>query len=297
MKTEKNILFAFILNLSFSLFEFFGGIFTNSVAILSDSIHDMGDALSIGISFFLEKKSKKKPDNNYTYGYIRYSVLGGLITTVILLVGSILVIYHAIGRIIHPTPVNYQGMIMFAIIGVVTNFIAAFLTREGDSINQKSVNLHMLEDVLGWFVVLIGAIIMNFTDIRILDPIMSIGVALFILINAFKNLKLILDLFLEKTPQNIDINHLKEHLKSIEGVDDVHHIHIWSMDGFNNYATMHIVTKSTDVKSIKGKIRDELKEHGIFHAILETENEACEDIECNPNLNTELNSSHFHHHH
>ena len=150
MKTEKNILFAFILNLAFSIFEFFGGIFTNSVAILSDSIHDMGDAVSIGVSFFLEKKSKKKPDNNYTYGYIRYSVLGGLITTVILLAGSILVIYNAMGRIINPVEVNYKGMIIFAIIGVVMNFIATYLTREGDSINQKSVNLHMLEDVLGW---------------------------------------------------------------------------------------------------------------------------------------------------
>ena len=293
MKTEKNILFAFILNLAFSIFEFFGGIFTNSVAILSDSIHDMGDALSIGISFFLEKKSKKKPDNNYTYGYIRYSVLGGLITTVILLVGSILVIYNAIGRIINPVEVNYKGMIIFAIIGVVMNFIAAYLTREGDSINQKSVNLHMLEDVLGWVVVLIGAIIMNFTDIKIIDPIMSIGVALFILINTLKNLKQILDLFLEKTPQNINIEKLKEDLQKINGVNDIHHIHIWSIDGYNNYATMHIVTKSNNIKKIKEEIRKKLTEHGICHSILETEDEVCEDIECNPNLYTEDR----HHHH
>ena len=296
MKTEKNILFAFILNLSFSIFEFIGGIFTGSVAILSDSIHDLGDALSIGISFFLEKKSKKKPDNKYTYGYIRYSVLGGLITTVILLVGSILVIYNAIGRIITPVEVNYKGMIIFAIIGLVTNFIAAYLTKEGDSINQKSVNLHMLEDVLGWAIVLIGAIIMNFTDIKIIDPIMSIGVALFILINTFKNLKQILDLFLEKTPQNIDIEHLKKHLQEIDEVDDIHHIHVWSIDGFNNYATMHIVTKANDLKKIKEEIREELKEHGICHAILETEDEACQDVECNPNLNIEGGHHHHHHH-
>ena len=295
MKTEKNILFAFILNLAFSIFEFFGGILTNSVAILSDAIHDMGDALSIGISFFLEKKSKKKPDNNYTYGYVRYSVLGGLITTVILLVGSILVIYNAIGRIINPVEVNYKGMIIFAIIGVVMNFIAAYLTREGDSINQKSVNLHMLEDVLGWVVVLIGAIIMNFTDIKIIDPIMSIGVALFILINTLKNLKQILDLFLEKTPQNINIEKLKEHLQEIDGVNDIHHIHVWSIDGYNNYATMHIVTKSSDINTIKKEIRKELAEHGICHAILETEDEACDDVDCKPNLNIE--NTHHHHHH
>ncbi len=295
MKTEKNILFAFILNLAFSIFEFFGGIFTNSVAILSDSIHDMGDALSIGISFFLEKKSKKKPDNNYTYGYVRYSVLGGLITNVILLVGSLLVIYNAVLRIIEPAEVNYKGMIIFAIIGVVMNFIAAYLTREGNSINQKSVNLHMLEDVLGWVVVLIGAIVMNFTDIKILDPLMSIGVALFILINTLKGLKQILDLFLEKTPQDINIVDLKEHLQKIDGVNDIHHIHVWSIDGYNNYATMHIVTKSSDISKIKKEIRKELEEHGICHAILETEDEACDDVDCKPNLNIE--PPHHHHHH
>ena len=295
MKTEKNILFAFILNLSFSIFEFFGGLFTNSVAILSDSIHDMGDALSIGISFFLEKKSKKKPDNKYTYGYTRYSVLGGLITTVILMVGSILVIYNAIGRIINPVAVDYHGMMLFAIIGVITNFVAAYLTKEGDSINQKSVNLHMLEDVLGWVVVLAGAIIMNYTDISILDPIMSIGVAVFILINTLRNLKEILDLFLEKTPSNIDIDKIKEHLLEIDGIEDIHHIHVWSIDGYNNYATMHIVSKSEDIKTIKQKIREELEEHGICHAILETEEEACSEKECHPNLHHE--EGHNHHHH
>ena len=184
MKTEKNILIAFLLNISFSIFEFFGGIITNSVAILSDSIHDLGDAISIGISYFMERKSKKPGDNNYTYGYVRYSVLGGVITTSILLVGSILVIISATKRLINPVEVNYNGMIIFAIIGVILNYIAAYVTKEGDSINQKSVNLHMLEDVLGWIVVLIGAIIMNFTDIRILDSIMSIGVAIFILFNS-----------------------------------------------------------------------------------------------------------------
>ena len=294
MKTEKNILIAFLLNLSFSIFEFFGGIFTKSVAILSDSIHDLGDALSIGISYFLEKKSKKKADNKHTYGYIRYSVLGGVITTTILLVGSILVIIGAVKRLFNPVEVNYSGMIIFAVIGVILNFIAAYVTREGDSLNQKSVNLHMLEDVLGWVIVLIGAIVMKFTDIRVLDSIMSIGVALFILINAIKNLKVVLDLFLAKTPEDIDIEELKEHLLEIEGVDDVHHIHVWSMDGYNNYATMHIVTKAKDIKKLKHEIREELEGHKIVHSILETEDEACDDKECHVEPHHE---EHHHHHH
>lgn len=294
MKTEKNILIAFILNLAFSIFEFIGGTITGSVAIVSDAIHDIGDALSIGISFFLERKSKKEPDEKYTYGYVRYSVLGGFITTSILLVGSILVIIGAVKRIQNPVEIHYDGMILFAIVGTVTNFLAAYFTREGDSINQKSVNLHMLEDVLGWVVVLIGAFIMKFTDITLIDSFMSIGVALFIFYHAFKNLREITVLFLEKTPVNIDIGELKEHVLKIEDVIDVHHIHVWSIDGNTNFATMHVVTKRVDAK-IKTAIREEMLEHGISHVTieLETEEEKCQYCDCHIDTNTK---SHHHHH-
>ena len=198
MKTERNILIAFILNLFFSAFELFGGIFTGSVAIVSDALHDIGDAMSIGVSYFLEKKSKREPDDVFTYGYMRYSVLGSLITTAILLFGSCAVIYNAVDKLIHPTEIHYSGMILFAIVGVIVNAAAAFFTREGDSLNQKAVNLHMLEDVLGWIVVLLGAIVMRFTDLTVIDPVMSICVAIFIFMNAVKNMKEILNLFLEK---------------------------------------------------------------------------------------------------
>ena len=294
MKTEKNILIAFLLNIGFSIFEFIGGTITNSVAIISDSIHDMGDALSIGISYFLEKISKKKPDNKYTYGYIRYSVIGSIITTTILLIGSIFVIYNAILRIINPVDINYNGMIIFALVGAIVNFMAAYFTKDGDSLNQKAVNLHMLEDVLGWIVVFIGAIIMRFTDIKIIDPILSIFVALFIFKNAFKNLKIIIDLFLEKTPNNIDINELKEHLLKIEGINDIHHIHIWSIDGYKTLATLHVVTNEDNHK-IKELVKEELKEHGIDHITIEIENtnEEC----CDETCNVELTHNHTHHHH
>lgn len=296
MKTEKNILIAFLLNLLFSIIEFIGGAITNSFAIISDSIHDMGDAMSIGVSFFLERKSTKSPDNKYTYGYIRYSVLGSIITTFILLGGSVLVIYNAIGRLVNPVEINYNGMIGFAVLGVSINFLAAYFTKEGDSLNQKSVNLHMLEDVLGWVVVLAGAIIMRFTDIKIIDPILSIGVAIFILINSLKTLKEVVDLFLEKTPNNIDIEEIKEHLLEIKGVIDVHHIHIRSIDGFNNYATMHIVVDG-DYKQIKDKIKEKLEEHGIAHTTIEFEgkDEKCKSEKCE--VKKSSNSHHHHHHH
>ncbi len=297
MKTERNILIAFILNFAFSIFEFIGGFFTGSVAIVSDAVHDIGDAASIGASYFLEKKSKKQPDEHFTYGYTRYSVIGSVLTTLILLVGSVLVIYNAIVRIINPTPINYDGMILFAIIGAAVNFLAAFFTRKGDSLNQKAVNLHMLEDVLGWLVVLAGAVVMRFTDIAIIDPLMSIGVAIFIFVNAIRNLKEALDLFLEKTPHGIDVHEICEHLCHIEGVQDVHHVHVWSMDGHNNYATLHVVADG-DAHHIKEAIRKELAEHGIAHATLELEEpgEHCHEQNCTVH-HTEGGHHHHHHHH
>ncbi|MBO7522985.1 MAG: cation transporter, partial [Bacteroidales bacterium] len=212
MKTERNIFIAFVLNLFFSVFELFGGLFTGSIAILSDSLHDFGDALSIGVSYYLEKKSKREPDEKYTYGYIKYSVIGSVITTTILLAGSIFVIIESIKRLINPVEINYNGMLLIAVFGVIVNLVATYYTREGDSLNQKAVNLHMLEDVLGWVVVLTGAIVMKFTSVSIIDPILSILVALFILYNAFKNMKEVLNLFLERTPEDVDIKELKEHL-------------------------------------------------------------------------------------
>ena len=295
MKTEKNILTAFILNISFSILELLGGIFTNSISIMSDAVHDFGDALSIGISLILEKISKKKPDEKYTYGYARYSVLGALITTIVLTVGSIFVILGGINRILNPVTINYNGMIIFAIFGVVINFLAAYFTREGDSINQKAVNLHMLEDVLGWVVVLIGSILMKFTNISLVDSIISIGIAIFILINAFKNLKDILDLFLEKTPKDISVEEIKKHLLEMKEILDVHHIHIWSMDGVTNYSTMHIVTEENNAKELKKKIRKEMNELGISHTTIEIENknDDCEEKECKVKTNKEA----YHHHH
>ena len=299
MNSQRNILIAFLLNLLFSVFEFLGGLFTGSVAIASDALHDLGDALSIGVSYFLERKSKTKPDSTHTYGYGRYSVLGGLITTVILVVGSVLVIIHAVQRLLHPAAIHYDGMILFAVVGVAVNSLAVFFTRDGKSLNQKAVNLHMLEDVLGWVVVLVGAVVIKFTRWTFIDPLLSVGVAVFILIHAFENLKTVLDLFLEKTPQGICREELKEQLKQIPGVLDIHHIHLWSIDGLNHSATMHVRTEE-DPHIIKEAIREKLAHYGIGHATLELEpaDEPCHGEKCRTvPAQHHCHHSHHHHHH
>ncbi len=297
MKSQKRILIAFVLNLFFAIFEFVGGALTGSVAIITDSVHDLGDSMSIGISYFLEKKSQKEPNDKYTFGYLRYSVLGSLIMTVILIVGSVLVIIKACDRFFNPVEINYNGMLIFAVFGVAVNLVAAIATRSGDSLNQKAVSLHMFEDVLGWAIVLIGAILMKFTNITYIDSIMSIGVSIFLLVNAFKNFKEILDIFFEKTPDGINVEDLKHHLKEIAGVLDIHHLHLRTLDGFNHIATLHVVTAS-DPAIIKKAVKEELLEHGISHTTVEIESpeEKCEDLVCTPK-HTEHKHSHHHGHH
>ena len=298
MKSEKKILVAFLLNLAFSIFEFVGGAITGSVAIVSDAIHDLGDAGSLGVSYFLEKKSKEKSNEIYTYGYGRYSVLGALITNLILLAGSGIVIYNAIDRILHPVEMHYDGIIIFAVVGVLVNLLAASLTHEGHSLNQKAVNLHMIEDVLGWLVVLVGAVIMRFTDWAILDPLMSIGMAIFILANVTKNLKEICEIFLEKIPNGISVEEIREHISEMNGVLDVHHIHIWSMDGYHGYATMHVVTDE-EPHQVKERVKAELKKHGIVHTTieLETSTEFLHKRKYHLESYEHLGHCHHHHHH
>ena len=270
MKIERNILVAFLLNLGFSIFEFFGGVLTGSVAILSDAVHDLGDALGIGVSWFLEHKSHRQADGTYTYGYARFSVLGSVFTCGILLLGSVGVIVSAVGRLMNPVPIHYDGMILFAVVGVVVNAIAAFVTREGDSLNQKAVNLHMLEDVLTWVVVLVGAVVMRYTDLTVLDPLVSIGVAVYIFVHAVGHLGEAVNIFLEKVPAGFSVAAVKERVASLEGVSDAHHIHLRSIDGYTHAATLHIVTDS-DPTAIKETVRTALYEMGIAHVTVEVE--------------------------
>ena len=277
MQTQRNILIAFLLNLGFSVFEFFGGVFTGSVAILSDAVHDLGDAAGIGVSWFLERKSKRSADDTYTYGYARFSVLGSVFTCGILLVGSVGVVVSAVGRLMNPVPIHYDGMILFAVVGVAVNLTAAFVTRHGESLNQKAVNLHMLEDVLTWVVVLIGAAVMRFTDWTILDPLVSIGVAVYIFIHAIGHLREAADIFLEKVPDGYSVEGVCQAVMTVEGVIDAHHIHVRSIDGYTHAATLHVVSERTDAIAAVTAV---LGEMGIPHVTVQVEREVCPQTAC-----------------
>jgi len=303
-KSSKNIFLAFILNLIFSIIEFVGGIFTNSISIISDSIHDLGDAISIAVSWILEKKSEKKPDEKYTFGYARYSILGALITSTILLLGSVVMIYNAIPRIINPVEVNYNGMIVFGIFGVLINGIGAVITSRSNKLNEKTVSLHMFEDVLGWIAVFISSIIMKIFDLAIIDPILSIFITLYILWHVIRNYKSIFSIFLQKAPGNIEFEEFKDKvLEKNKEIKNIHHTHIWTLDGVNTYISLHVVISNevtiNDIIRIKKEIKHEAQHNSIYHTIIEIEfeDEVCDDRECNVKINNDLLNLHHHHNH
>ncbi|UII21229.1 cation diffusion facilitator family transporter [Fulvivirga ligni] len=281
-----NIKTAFFLNLGFTILELVGGILTNSVAILSDALHDLGDSLSLGLSWYFQNLSSKGRDKKFSYGYKRFSLLGAIINSAVLLTGSIIIIYEAIPRILNPEQPSTKGMIALAIVGILVNGAAVLKLRKGSSINEEVVSLHLLEDVLGWVAVLIGAIVMHFVDAPVIDPILSLGIAAFILFNVFKNLKKSFTIVLQGTPSNIDIALITKKIEALDDVKEVHDCHLWTMDGEYNIFSAHLVvphkTTVDELAEMKKSVRTILEEMGIAHATLEfeTQEEPCSLANC-----------------
>ena len=273
--STKNIRIAFVLNLAFTIIEIVGGIFTNSMAILSDALHDLGDSFTLGLTWYLEKVSGRSRTPSFSYGYRRFSLLGALISSVVLLFGSILILARSIPRIINPEPVDAKGMIFFAVLGIIVNGLAMLRLRGGKSLNAQVVAWHLIEDVLGWVAVLIMSIVLLFTDLYILDPIFSILITCFVLYNVIKNLRKTLALFLQAVPENMDLEMIENRLLAIDNVCSSHHTHIWSMDGEHHVLTTHLVveedTSQDEVLCIKEDINQLSKEMGFLHTTVEIE--------------------------
>ena len=279
---DGNIRLAFFLNLSFTIIELVGGIFTNSIAIISDAVHDFGDSLSLALAWYFQRLSKKKGTKQYTYGYKRFSLLGAIVNSVVLIVGSFYVLSAAIPRLREPAETNATGMLVLAIVGIVVNGFAVLRTRKASSINERVVSLHMLEDVLGWAAVLVGSLIMRFTGLSIIDPILSIVIACYVLFNVFRNIRQVLPILLQGSPADIDREHVVGELLKINHVKDIHDLHIWSLDEKYIVLTVHVVLTgelpAPDLIELKIEIRALLKEERIQHTTIEFElpDEACD---------------------
>jgi cobalt-zinc-cadmium efflux system protein len=277
----KNLKIAFFVNLGFTLIEFVGGLWTNSTAILADAVHDLGDSVALGQAWYFESLSDKKGNLKYTYGYRRFTLLGAAISALILLAASFYVLSEAIPRIIEPEPSNAQGMAILAIFGIAVNGFAMRKLAKGEGINIQVVALHFLEDVLGWVAVLIVAVILMFKDIHILDPILAVLITLYILANILKQLKRIVPVFLQATPDAADIAELEKQIAGIENASLVHHLHVWSLDGQHMVLTVHVTAErdlnADEYSELKQEFRRIVETHGINHSTIEIElpEEAC----------------------
>lgn len=276
-----NLRVAFFLNVGFALFEVVGGILINSVAILSDAVHDLGDSISLGLAWFLEHYSERESNQQYTYGYHRYSLLGALINAVILVGGSLLILTQTVPRLLEPEPFDSPGMILIAIVGIAANGYAVLRLRGEEVMNANVVAWHLLEDVLGWIAVFIVGIVSLFVNLPILDPILAILITIYILFNAVRNLYGTLTLFLQASPENADVNALESCFQEIDGVQSTHHTHVWSLDGEHQVLTTHLLVRDgisvQQAAQIKAQARDILKNANLHLAHVTIEIEFDED--------------------
>lgn len=270
-----NIRLAFFLNLAFTILEIIGGLLTNSVAIISDAIHDLGDSLSLGLAWFLENYAGRESDTKYSYGYRRFSLLGALINSSVLLVGSALILSRSVPRLFAPEPTDETGMLVLAVIGIVVNGIGMIRLRGDSSMNARVIGLHLLEDVLGWVAVLIVSIVLFFTDLYILDPLLSILITAWIVFNVVRNLRETLSVFLQRVPRDMDLADIIDRIRQVENVVDTHHTHIWSLDGEHHVLSTHIIvapeTTRQQVICVKGDIKTVLEEFHLDHLTLDIE--------------------------
>lgn len=272
---SENIRTAFFLNVGFTILELFGGIWTNSVAILSDAIHDLGDSASLGIAWYLDAFSNRQRDAKYSYGYRRFSLLGALISTLILIAGSVVVLTKALPRLVHPEATRAPEMVAFAVVGVAVNTLAALRLRHNQSLNARVVALHLIEDVLGWASVLIVSVVLLFRPFYVLDAVLSILIAAYILWRVIGNLRKILGLFLQSIPDQVDIGEIEKRILEIGKICSCHHTHCWSLDGEHHVLTTHIVldedVSRDEVLNIKNRIQSLAKAMNFTHITVETE--------------------------
>jgi cobalt-zinc-cadmium efflux system protein len=272
---EKRVQFAAFLNLAFTVLELVGGIWTNSLAILSDALHDFGDSIALLASWFFERGARRSPDIKRTFGYQRLSLFSALFAASILIGGSIIIIFEAIPRFFNPETVNASGMVGLSFIGILFNGLGFFLLKKGESLNEKVLSWHLLEDVLGWAGILVGGIIIYFWKIYIIDPLMTIGLTVFILYNITKNLKEAINILMQGVPKHINLEAVKKDILSIKGIIGIHDIHIWSLEGETDVFTAHVVlddeTLKKQAEQTKQIIKETLLKHHIEHSTIEVE--------------------------
>jgi cobalt-zinc-cadmium efflux system protein len=275
---------AFFLNLGFTFVEIVGGLLTNSVAILADAVHDLGDSVSLLFSWSMERVATRRRTEKQTFGYKRYSVLGAVVSGGVLLVGSVFVMLEAVPRLFEPEAVHPEGMLALAVAGIGFNLLAVLRMRGGEKLNQRVVMLHLLEDVLGWAGVLVVSVVLLFADLPILDPLLSVAVTVFVLSRIVPRLRHAIGVFLQYAPSDIDIGSIEEEVTEMRHVRSLHDMHLWSLDGNYHLFSTHVVVdddlKLSALEELQAKIKGALARRGVHHVTLEFESDRAGCAEC-----------------
>ena len=257
-KAGQNLAFVFVMNLTFNILVIAGGLATNSMAILADCIHDLADTISIAIAWFLEHVAQKDSSDKYSYGYQRFSILGAVIISVFVIIMSFVILSEAIPRLFHPESVDTGGMLLVAIVGIIFKSISVYRLHDGETFNEKAILFHQLGDVFEWIAILILSIVLMFWEgAPYLDPFVSIGIAIWLIFNLGRNLIKSIQVLLQKTPDNFDVDEFKIQIMAIEGVNAIDDFHIWSLDGIDSVMTLKVnVDFGKNVEKIKKEIYD-----------------------------------------
>ena len=272
MKAKYAVWVAFFLNLTYAIVEFIAGGVFGSSAVLADSVHDLGDAIAIGISAFLETISNREEDNQYTLGYKRFSLLGALVTAIILMTGSVLVILENVTKILNPQPVNDEGILWLGIIAITINVLASLVVGKGKTKNESILSLHFLEDTLGWLAVILMAIVLRFTNWYILDPLLSLVISFFILSKALPRFWSTLKIFLDAVPEGLDIEQVKNGLERLDNVASLNQLNLWTMDGLEKNAIVHLCLEDWEqMTETKNQVRQLLEERGVQNITIEVD--------------------------
>lgn len=284
--SQRNLLIAFVMNLFLAAIEFAGGLWVGSMAVLSNAIHDAGDAMSLGLGYFLQRRSERGPSEQFSYGMRRLSLLSAFISGLVICGGAIIIIMESVERFSHPSEVNAGGMLVLAIGGIVINGFAAWKLGHGHSHNEKMMSWHLIEDVMGWAAVLIGAACIHFFQIKWMDAALGVAISLFVSFNVLRQLVKTSALFLQGNPDPLKLREFREAISNLPEVIGLHDLHFWSLDGEHHVLSMHVVTSLPLTQSfvLKNQIREQSYRLGEVHLTIEVEspNDPCADNCDNP---------------
>ncbi|MCD7851398.1 MAG: cation diffusion facilitator family transporter [Parabacteroides sp.] len=271
---NKAFIICISLNLVFVVAEFLAGFWYNSLGLLSDAGHNLGDVASLVLAMLAFRLAKVQPTSRYTYGYKKSTVLVSLLNAVILLVAVGIIIGESVGKLFHPQPVEGDAIAWVAGIGVVINAVTAwlFMKDKDKDLNVKGAYLHMAADALVSVGVVVSGLVIARTGWYVIDPIIGLLIALIIIYSTWGLLRDSLRLSLDGVPVGTDIRKVENAIREVPGVQDVHHLHIWAISTTETALTAHIVIKDTNqMETVKHEIKHELEHVGVQHATLEFE--------------------------